>query len=238
VLGCERQEIGVHGACPFSTSLGWSELFLQENRCALYALQACTLITSALARLDIGQLSVASFGGPTGTRLLHPLDEPWNDAAARSVLAQLHFDADNTLRETPMLNMIQSVGAMLERERMRSTLGGFTAARTELSQLLLIVADGYFHERDALQRAVRESTGGGSQRGVGGNGLLVVFIILDANEESVLELQSVSFKDGKPVFKRYLDSFPFPFYLVLHDIEHLPRLLADLLRQWLQLCSS
>ena len=29
----------------------------------------------------------------------------------------------------------------------------------------------------------------------------------------------------------YLDSFPFPYYIVLRNIEALPRTLADLLRQ-------
>jgi midasin len=201
----------------------------QENRCALYAMQAVTLIAGALAKLEAGDLSVAAFGSAAGTRVLHPLSAPWNDTAAQHVLGQLHFDADNTLRETPVLDMVRTVGALLQRA---GAARGAAAAASALSQLLLIVADGHFHERDALARAVRETSGAAT----GGNGLLIVFIILDTDHESVLELQSVSFEDGKPVFKRYLDAFPFPYYLVLRDIEHLPRLLADVLRQWLALC--
>ena len=267
---------------------------------------------------------------------------PWTDAAAQQVLGGLKFDADNTLRETPVLDMVRTVGGMLERERAtrarpaasagvlaclveglvlcthhwchhnaaNSTLvhsrlvsacqigrcasvpflrllslarsGGalpvcsacavnrqrrlqigrhcvtvrFLLIRTQtctkhssavawprrkcsagsaLSQLLLIVADGRFHERDALARAVRAASGGAE----GSNGLLIVFILPDTDSnESVLELQSVTFENGTPVFKRYLDEFPFPYYLVLRDIEHLPRLLADVLRQWLQLCAA
>ncbi len=34
---------------------------------------------------------------------------------------------------------------------------------------------------------------------------------------------------------QYLDSFPFPYYVVLRDIGALPATLADLLRQWFQL---
>ncbi len=37
---------------------------------------------------------------------------------------------------------------------------------------------------------------------------------------------------------QYLDSFPFPYYLVLRDIAALPGTLADLLRQWFQLNAS
>jgi hypothetical protein len=32
-------------------------------------------------------------------------------------------------------------------------------------------------------------------------------------------------------FTKYLESFPFPYYIVLKNIEALPRTLADLLRQ-------
>lgn len=34
---------------------------------------------------------------------------------------------------------------------------------------------------------------------------------------------------------QYLDTFPFPFYVVLRDIAALPATLADLLRQWFHL---
>ncbi len=47
--------------------------------------------------------------------------------------------------------------------------------------------------------------------------------------------QTVSFVNGKPVFQRYLDTFPFPHYVLLRDIAALPRTLADLLRQWFEL---
>ena len=206
---------------------------MQANGCALYALQALSLLTSALTRLEVGDVSVVAFGGATGARVLHPLSTPWTDAAAARTLAQLRFDADNTLVDTPVLDLIATMGGVLQRERAARTRPALSA-HADLSQLLLIVADGHFHERDAVRRAVRIATGSGQ----GGNGLLIVFIILDTEKESVLELQSVSFQGGQPVFKRYLDGFPFPYYLVLRDIEHLPRLLADLIRQWLQLCAA
>lgn len=44
-------------------------------------------------------------------------------------------------------------------------------------------------------------------------------------------LQEASFQGGNVKFSKYLDSFPFPFYVVLKNIEALPRTLADLLRQ-------
>ena len=65
--------------------------------------------------------------------------------------------------------------------------------------------------------------------------MLFAFIALDNPANSLLDMQTVSFIDGKPVFNKYLDTFPFPYYLVLQDVAALPRTLADLLQQWIQL---
>eukprot|EP00892_Ulva_mutabilis_P006644 jgi/Ulvmu1/4351/UM002_0076.1 len=203
---------------------------MQENHCAVYALQALTLLTTALSRLEVGTLGVAAFGGINGTRVLHELGSPWTDMSAAAALGALTFEADNTLQDTPLLDLLHTVGRLFEAQR------HVVAGRSGLSlpsQLLLIIADGHFHERTALQRSVRQASGDTS-----GNGPLIVFIILDAAAESVLDLQQVTFNDGVPTFNKYLDSFPFPYYIALRDIYHLPHLLADLLRQWLQMCTQ
>lgn len=44
-------------------------------------------------------------------------------------------------------------------------------------------------------------------------------------------LQEASFDGGKMKFSKYMDNFPFPYYIVLRNIEALPRTLANLLRQ-------
>jgi midasin len=35
----------------------------------------------------------------------------------------------------------------------------------------------------------------------------------------------------------YMDSFAFPFYIILRQIDNLPGVLADALRQWFELTS-
>ena len=41
--------------------------------------------------------------------------------------------------------------------------------------------------------------------------------------------------DGKPVLRKYMDSFPFPYYLLLRDINALPNFLAATLKQWIEM---
>ena len=40
------------------------------------------------------------------------------------------------------------------------------------------------------------------------------------------------------MFAKYLDSFPFPYYVLVQDLQQLPRTLADLLRQWFELTAA
>lgn len=44
-------------------------------------------------------------------------------------------------------------------------------------------------------------------------------------------MQEATFQGANIKFSKYLDSFPFPYYILLRNIEALPRTLADLLRQ-------
>jgi midasin len=94
----------------------------------------------------------------------------------------------------------------------------------------LIIADGRFHEKEALRRQMREM----SQK----RGLLVAFIVLDNPKSSVLDMQTVSFANGKPEFAKYLDTFPFPFYTLVQDIAKLPAVISDLLRQWFEITAG
>ena len=68
--------------------------------------------------------------------------------------------------------------------------------------------------------------------------MLLAFIILDNPAASVLDMQAVSFAGGHPSFSKYLDSFPFPFYIILRDLAALPATLASLLRQWFELTAA
>jgi midasin len=48
----------------------------------------------------------------------------------------------------------------------------------------------------------------------------------------------VVFIGGAPTFTKYMDTFPFPYYIVLQDIALLPQTLANLLRQWFELTTN
>lgn len=69
---------------------------------------------------------------------------------------------------------------------------------------------------------------------------MIVFIIMDDTEQkkgdSVLELKEARFVneggESRVLIERYLDTFPFQYYLIVHNLEELPNALAGLLRTW------
>ena len=76
---------------------------------------------------------------------------------------------------------------------------------------------------------------------------MVVFIVVDATaqkaeaeggpKQSILDLQTAKFvKDAAGESQlsivKYLDTFPFRYYLIVRDVQELPGVLAGALRQW------
>ncbi|KAL4583664.1 hypothetical protein LXL04_008246 [Taraxacum kok-saghyz] len=87
----------------------------------------------------------------------------------------------------------------------------------------------YRHDMKNLKRCIRDTLR--KKR-------MVAFLILDNPKESITEAVEF-FEAGKEMHsQKYMDSFPFPFYVILKDIENLPRTLADLLRQWFELMQN
>lgn len=210
-------------ACDDSASMA-------ENGCGSFAMESLALICRAMSRLEVGQVGVVKFGGQEGVVPLQPLDAPFTDEVGPRMAAQLRFAQDSTISDRPMLQLMDGLGHMLDSARHSAGAGGIGAGTQDLAQLVLIIADGRFHEKEGLQAAVRALA---SRRGV-----CVAFIALDSATNSLLDMQTVSFVGGKPVFTKYLDSFPFPLYVLLREINQLPATLADLLRQWLEMSSA
>ena len=125
----------------------------------------------------------------------------------------------------------------------RESIELFRAARAKASnapadlwQLELIISDGVCDssEHEPIRRLLREAI---EER------IMIVFIIVDdvrnkKKGESVMDLKEAKFvKDdytgtSNVKIERYLDTFPFQYYLVVGDVKELPGVLATLLRQW------
>lgn len=92
------------------------------------------------------------------------------------MISGLTFKQENLIQDEPVVNLLRNMNEMLENlaNTRRQSYGS-----NPLQQLVLIIGDGKFHEREKLKRSVRSFLQ--KKR-------MVVYILLDDAEQSVLDL--------------------------------------------------
>uniref|UniRef100_A0A7N0T9Y0 VWFA domain-containing protein n=1 Tax=Kalanchoe fedtschenkoi TaxID=63787 RepID=A0A7N0T9Y0_KALFE len=202
---------------------------MSESSCGDVAIEALVTVCRAMSQLEVGSLAVASFGKKGNVKLLHDFDQPFSGEAGVKMISSFTFEQENTIADEPVVDLLRYLNNMLDNAVANARL---PSGQNPLQQLVLIIADGRFHEKAKLRRIVRDAM---SRR------RLIAFLLLDSPQESIMDLMEVSFEKGDSSspggmkMSKYLDSFPFPYYIVLKDIDSLPRTLADLMRQWFEL---
>ncbi|XVE88663.1 hypothetical protein DITRI_Ditri19aG0087500 [Diplodiscus trichospermus] len=204
---------------------------MSESGCGEVAIKALVTVCRAMSQLEVGNLAVASFGKKGNIRLLHDFDQPFSGESGVKMISSLTFKQENTITDEPVLDLLTFLNKKLDAAVANARL---SSGQNPLQQLVLIIGDGRLHEKEKLKRCVRDVLS--SKR-------MVAFLILDSLEESIMDLQEViPIQDKNNQFKisvsKYLNSFPFPYYVVLRNIEALPKTLADLLRQWFELMQN
>ncbi|KAL4583665.1 hypothetical protein LXL04_008247 [Taraxacum kok-saghyz] len=200
---------------------------MSENNCGNVAIEALVTVCRAMSQLEVGNLAVSSFGKMGNIQLLHDFDQPFTGESGVKMLSSLTFNQENTVSDEPMADLLKYINNTMDAAVMNARL---PSGQNPLEQLVLIIADGRLHENKNLKRCIRDTLR--KKR-------LVAFLILDNPKESITETVEFCYGAGKEMHsQKYMDSFPFPFYVILKDIENLPRTLADLLRQWFELMQN
>ncbi|VEU23821.1 DEKNAAC105062 [Brettanomyces naardenensis] len=195
---------------------------MSESNAVNIAFQSISMVSKALTQLESGQLAVAKFG--TDAQIVHPFEKPFNTESGIQVFRKFLFDDT----KTDVKNLVVK------------SLSVFSEARasgdSELWQLQIILSDGVCEDHSTLQRLVRKARE---------EKIMIVFVIIDCinDQESILDMNQVTYVPtvgGPPQLHvtKYLDSFPFEYYVVVHNIKELPDMLALILRQYFSEISS
>ncbi|KAB8272790.1 hypothetical protein BDV30DRAFT_227173 [Aspergillus minisclerotigenes] len=96
------------------------------------------------------------------------------------------------------------------------------SGNADLWQLELIISDGICEDHETIQRLVRQAQ---EER-------IMIVSILDLTQASFEPDTESGTGEMKLKMKRYLEGFPFPYYLVVRDVRELPAVLATALKQW------
>ncbi|KAL3924831.1 MAG: hypothetical protein SGILL_000803 [Bacillariaceae sp.] len=181
------------------------------------ALRAMATVAVGMNQLEVGELGVASFGDDM--KLVHPFHMPFTSESGVEAVRNFQFDQ----QRTRIALCVESAMAALEEA------GGGSSM-----QLVFLISDGRIERdsRSALKRLIREML----ERNI-----LLAMIIVEGTEkkkDSILNMKEVTFEKGKPIVKRFIEDYPFPYYIVLDDLTTLPEVLGDALKQWFEILTQ
>ncbi|CAO2651483.1 Nn.00g040530.m01.CDS01 [Neocucurbitaria sp. VM-36] len=220
---------------------------MAESGASNLALKTLTLVTKSLSMLEVGEVSVLGFGDQVN--VAHEFDKPFTGEAGVRVFEQFGFDA----AKTNVRGLVdKSLELFAEARRKGSSSSG-----EDLWQLMLIVSDGICDSHAEIQRLIRKAqdervmivfiiidssatTSSNitpmpkpSDNATGQPASLSAPTQKEKEKTSILDLQSVEITpEGKVVRWKYMERFPFRYYLVVRDVRELPGVLAGALRQW------
>ncbi|XP_023948089.2 midasin [Bicyclus anynana] len=196
---------------------------MADNRSKELAFESLALVSQALNLLESGDLAVLSFG--ENPNLLHPFTEQFSEHSGSKILEQLRFDQT----KTKIAQLLDFCTVMFDQLSIRSDALN--------AKLLVVVSDGrgIFSEGETrVVQAVRRARQ---------QGIFLVYVIIDNpdNKDSIMDIRRPILDpttNNLTGFVPYLDTFPFPFYLILRDMTALPTVLGDALRQWFELAAN
>ncbi|CAG4947470.1 unnamed protein product [Colias eurytheme] len=196
---------------------------MADNRSKELAFESLALVSQALNLLESGDLAVLSFGEKPN--LLHSFNEQFSEHSGSNILEQLRFEQT----KTKVAQLLDFCSVMFDQQSVRSDAVN--------AKLLVIVSDGrgIFSEGETkVIQAVRRARQ---------QGIFLVYVIIDNpdNKHSIMDIRRPLLDPVTNTlsgFISYLDTFPFPFYLILRDMSALPTVLGDALRQWFELAAN
>uniref|UniRef100_UPI003BEF4C69 NDE1 n=1 Tax=Homo sapiens TaxID=9606 RepID=UPI003BEF4C69 len=196
-----------------------------DNHTKQLAFESLAVIGNALTLLEVGQIAVCSFG--ESVKLLHPFHEQFSDYSGSQILRLCKFQQ----KKTKIAQFLESVANMFAAAQQLSQ-----NISSETAQLLLVVSDGrglFLEGKERVLAAVQAARNAN---------IFVIFVVLDnpSSRDSILDIKVPIFKGPgeMPEIRSYMEEFPFPYYIILRDVNALPETLSDALRQWFELVTA
>ena len=196
-----------------------------ESGSGSLAFETLVMVSKSLSMLEVGEICVVGFG--EDVRVAHDFDTPFSSDTGPKVFQNFGFEQ----KRTDVTKLVRESIELFRTARTKAS-----GSPSDLWQMELIISDGVCDssEHESIRRLLREAL---EER------IMMVFVIVDdvknkKKGESVMDLKEAKFvKDemtgvSNVKIERYLDTFPFQYYLIVSDVKELPGVLATLLRQW------
>ncbi|KAF2725998.1 P-loop containing nucleoside triphosphate hydrolase protein [Polychaeton citri CBS 116435] len=208
---------------------------MSESESQNVAFDTLALVAKSLSMLEVGELCVVGFGDEV--TVAQDFNTTFSTETGAAVFKHFKFDQTKTNVRRLLAESIE----LFRTARLRAA-----GAASELWQLQLIISDGVCEDHSSIRQLVRQAN---EER------IMIVFVIVDSMSQlqnpssdavsgpssmprqSILDLQTAEFtKDAEGEMQlnmvKYLDTFPFNYYLIVRDVQELPGVLAGALKQW------
>jgi midasin len=207
---------------------------MMEGGAHALAFETLALLCKSLSMLEVGEVCVVGFGDEEHIRIAHGFGMPFTNESGSRIYQNFSFQQDAT-----------NVRKLIEESTVlfRDAKSKGSSSTADFWQLQLIISDGICEDHDRISRLVRQAS---EER------IMIVFVIVDSNGvrgNSIMDLTQAVFEpeeggrgaqsgsgaaegEMKLRMKRYLDGFPFPYYVVVREVGDLPGVLATALKGW------
>ncbi|KAL9603891.1 MAG: hypothetical protein Q9219_000829 [cf. Caloplaca sp. 3 TL-2023] len=219
------------------------------------AFKTLALVAGALEMLEVGEVGVVGFG--EGVFVAHELGERWSGEAGAEVVRRFGFRqgrtdvvgllerslevfregrrrASGVGDETWQLEFIVSDGVLVGGEERKGEVRRLVRRMEEEERVLcvFVVVDGGGGGGGSSVMDVKEAVWeeGGVAGGMGGRGMAGGMGGGGVGDGSAGE--GIGEGEKKLVVKRYMDSFPFSYYVIVGDVSELPAVLGKALQGW------
>ncbi|KAI8453986.1 hypothetical protein BY996DRAFT_4638411 [Phakopsora pachyrhizi] len=214
---------------------------MADSRSGHLAFETLALVKSALLKLEVGEVGIAKFGSS------FEVLEPFEGSGTKNPSS---LDSSNPIRGFTFSQQGTDIRLAVEGAMKLFEEASFRTrdSSDETWQLAIIISDGVCQDHESIRALLRQAT---ERR------ILFVFVILDSlhqhdhvagdekrndnssGSSSIVSMNSVSYVidgDGKMEIRmeRYLDSFPFDYYIILREVGALPNVLSSTLRQFFE----
>lgn len=198
---------------------------MSESNSDKLAFHSIALVSKALSQLESGGLSIVRFG--EDVKVVHPFDKPFNANSENGAKVFQWFDFKQS--KTDIKALCKKSLKIFEAQSFEN--------KADLWQLQIILSDGVCESHDSILQMVRKARD---------EKIMMVFVVIDGInlKESIMDMQQVKYEadpttgELKLKVDKYLDSFPFEFYVVVKNINELPEMLSTILRQYFAEISS
>ncbi|CRH03807.1 dynein-related AAA-type ATPase, putative [Plasmodium relictum] len=204
---------------------------MKINNIQKMTLNAIFLVAKAFEKLNVGKIGICSFGESeviSSNNVVCSMTNSLNKQDFLKILNHFQFnhDTQNSF-DNAMLNALKICNYIFKNSHTQNN------SKNQINHLMLIISDGRFNKNSVKAEIFKCIQ----------NNFIPVLMIIDTQLEnnkaqSIFNLKQTFYKNNKLEIVPYLNDFPFPYFVVVNDINDIPSLTCDIIRQWFQMLNN